>query len=119
MRAQSNDVRDRAQLRPHADVYQENEKVTVQLEMPGVAKTNLEVSVEGNKLSILGKRSSTDSGATYHIRERMVGDFAMDLTFDETIDKDQIDAVMENGILKLTLMRKNAETPRKIEIEAE
>lgn len=119
MSAQATEVRDRALLRPRGDIYQENDKVIVRMEMPGVIKANLEVKVEGNELKILGKRSKRGSGPTYFVRERLDGDFAIDLTFDETIDKDGIDAVMENGILTLTLVRKQAEKPRKIEIKGE
>jgi HSP20 family protein len=119
MDVQATEVRERALLRPRGDIYQENDKVIVRMEMPGVAKSDLEVKVEGNELKILGKRSNRESGATYFVRERMEGDFAMDLTFDETIDRGGIDAVMENGILTLTLKRKEAEKPRKIEVKGE
>jgi len=119
MDLQATEGRDGALLRPAGDIYEEGDKVTVKLEMPGVAKGNLEISVEGNNLQILGKRSDRDSDASYLFRERLDGDFARAFTFDETVDREGIDAVLEHGILTLTLNRKEAEKPRKIEVQGE
>ena len=119
MDAKATEVKNRALIRPAGDIYQENGKVILKLEMPGVTKGNHEVRVEGNDLKISGKRPRRESGATYFVRERTDGDFAVDFTFDETIDRDGIEAVLENGILTLTLTLKEAEKPRKIQVKGE
>jgi HSP20 family protein len=91
--------------------------VLLSLEMPGVEKQDIELHIENNVLSILGRRSPEAAGR-YLLRERADGDFHAVYTLDETIDQEKIDAVLENGVLTLTLHIKEAVKPRKIQIQA-
>jgi HSP20 family protein len=111
--------KDRAMINPSGEIYEDGDNVIVKLEMPGVTKDNIEISVEGNNLRILGRRSDRDSETTYLIRERHDGDFIRNFTIDETVSEAKIDAILVNGILTLTLTRKEAEKPRKIEVHVE
>jgi HSP20 family protein len=86
--------------------------------MPGVSKENLEVSVEGSELRVYGKRSVPEPSGEYVVRERRAADFYQAYTIDETIDRERIDAKLENGVLLLTLNLKESQKPRKIDVKS-
>ena len=106
-------------MRPRATVNESQEgKVRVTLEMPGVSKEGLEVRIENNELRIAGRRDSTPEG-TYVLRERTPGDFLQTYTLDETVDPTKVDAVLEKGILTLSLDLKEHVKPRTVKVRAE
>jgi HSP20 family protein len=90
--------------------------VTVTLELPGVAKDGVEVKIDGNELSIVGRRQAPAAEGTYLLRERRRGDFRKVFTIDDTISRDKVDAALADGVLTLTLHLKEAAKPRRIEI---
>jgi len=108
------------QLRPLSTMCEEEGTITLCLEMPGVPKDGIELEVEGNDLRIRGKRRAPEAqpGVQYLVRERAVGDFYENYTLDETVDRNRIDAVMEGGVLTVTLHLREAEKPRRIQITA-
>jgi HSP20 family protein len=87
--------------------------------MPGVAKSNLEIDVDTNELRITGRRPmAASSSGNYLVRERSRGSFYQAYILDDTIDREKIDAVLEGGVLNLTLHRKESEKPRRIQIKS-
>lgn len=106
-------------LRPRAAVNRlQDGRVRVVLEMPGVGHDGLNVKVENNELRVMGRREK-DSEGKHVLRERDQGDFLMTYTLDETVDASKIDAVLEKGILTLTLDVKEEVKPRTIQVRAE
>ncbi len=105
---------------PACSIYEEDGKVRVILEMPGVDKSGLDIKLEGSELLIEGRPTdqaeASEGQATYLLRERPRGSFHKSFAVDETIDRDSVDARLANGILTLTLKVKEAAKPRKIEI---
>jgi len=108
----------RRSLVPASRVLEDNGKVQVRLEMPGVAQSDLEIRVEGSELTVTGKRQDPASHGTWLLRERRRGDFHKTFAVDSSIDLDKIDAELANGILTLTLPMKEAAKPRRIEIRS-
>ena len=108
----------RRNLVPAAQIVEEGGRVQVRLELPGVAQSDLEIRVEGQELTILGKRQEEAAAGTWLLRERRKGDFQKTFTVDDSIDLEKIDAGLANGILTLELPRKEAAKPRKIEIRS-
>ena len=105
-------------LRPRAAVNRlQDGRIRVVLEMPGVSHDGLDVRVENNELRIIGRRPRDTEGKQI-LRERDHGDFLMTYTLDETVDASRIDAVLEKGILKLTLDVKEEVKPRTIQVQA-
>jgi HSP20 family protein len=92
-------------------------KIRIMMEMPGVRKENLDISMENNRLRILGRRD-TPAGARYVLRERRPGDFMQSFTLDETIDQTRVDAALANGVLTVTLDLKEQVKPRTIKVRA-
>lgn len=106
----------RAARRPASAVYEDGDKVMVSVEMPGVTKEGLEVRIEGNELSIRGTPAVEETGGSWLLRERRPGVFAKAFTLDDTIDRDKVEASLNEGVLELTLHVKEAAKPRRIEI---
>lgn len=114
--------RDREQVqfvRPFCSICEEQAgAIKLKIEMPGVAKEQLVINIDGNELQITGKRETTlGTEGNYLIRERPSGNYRQAYTIDDTIDRNKIEASLEGGVLTLTLNRKESEKPRKITIK--
>ena len=109
----------RRTVRPVGNICQEQDKVVLRLEMPGVRKDGLEININADTLSIQGRRDSYAHDVTYLVRERRDADFRATYTLDERVNHDKVEAKMENGVLTLTLHMKDEVKPRKIEVTAD
>jgi HSP20 family protein len=108
----------RYKLRSRSSVCEDEGKILVKLEMPGVTKNNLDINVDNNQLEIFGKREEPEIEGKYVVRERRYGDYYQVYTIDDTIDRNKIDASLDNGLLTVTLHLKEAEKPKKIAVKA-
>jgi len=99
------------------DIYESNGKIHLRMDMPGVNKEDLDIRIDRDQLAIYGKRKTLnyDKG-NFIVREIVDGDIYRSFTIDETIDRNKIDASIENGVLVLSLNLKESEKPRKIEV---
>ena len=104
--------------RARYDICRDQERVMMRLEMPGVDKSGLEINLEGDKLTIEGRRQAAESTGQYLIREIRTGDYHMEFSIDETIDRDSVEAELTNGVLRLSLGLSERVKPRKIEVVA-
>ena len=113
------EVAKRTALPACCDIFEEDGRVVLTLEMPGVSKENLEIHVEGDELRISGRkdRSMWPEG-NYMIHEIRDADFVQKYTLDDTIDREKIEATLTNGIVHLSLGLKESVKPKKIEIKA-
>jgi HSP20 family protein len=106
-------------LRPRSQITESREgRLRVVLEMPGVRKDGLQIKIENNELQILGRREPP-AERKYILRERPSGDYVQTYTLDETVDSSKIDAVLEKGILTLSLELKEHVKPRVIQVRGE
>ncbi len=107
-----------ATITPPVTVRQRKEGTYVlEVEMPGVAKDKVEVSVEGNELTVVGTRDYPEiSGVALH-REIRRGEFRRTFEMDAAIDTNRIRAQMDNGLLRVELPLAEAVKPRRIEVQ--
>lgn len=101
---------------PAASVLEDSDGYTLQVEMPGVNKEGLEISVENNELTILGRRSLPTVEGTLIHRESRVENFRRAFELDPSIDTDKISAKVDNGVVTLTLPKAEQVKPRKIAV---
>jgi len=106
-----------AVVQPACNICEEDGKVRLSVEMPGIPRDGIEISLEKNELVIVGKSDRKEPEGSYLLRERRRGEFRKRFIIDETIDRDRIDATMINGVLTLVLNTKEAAKPKKIEIK--
>jgi len=105
-------------VQPLSEIREEEHKVIIKIEMPGVSKNDLNIVIENDLLKIYGNRKDEQIEGSYLLRERNCGDYEKVFTIDETIDRNSIDALMKDGILQITLQYKKEVQPRRIEIKS-
>lgn len=97
-------------------VWEDEDAVTVEIDAPGVAEGDIEVSVHQGELVVRGERKSTRTGAGYD--SRTYGRFEQRLTLPATVDADRVEAKLANGVLSVTCPKSEAAKPRRIAIKA-
>jgi HSP20 family protein len=104
---------------PAIDVYESKENILVIADIPGVTRDDIEVTVEGDTLIIKGaKKLDEKSEEQERIRaERFYGSFNRALTLPGEIDAARVTATYRNGVLELTLPKKEEYTPKQIKID--
>ena len=103
-------------IAPAATVLENTEGYTLEVEMPGVSKENLEMWVENNELTILGRRSAPSVEGTLIHRESRPENFRRSFELDPSIDAGKISAKIEQGVVTLTLPKAEQVKPRKIAV---
>ncbi len=103
-------------IRPVGTIYEEDDAVVLRLEMPGVGKDGIDINIEGDALTIGGHREEPQTG-TYLVRERRSSDYRATYALDERVNRDKVDAKMEQGILTVKLQLKDEVKPRKIKVK--
>jgi len=103
-------------IAPAASVIEESDGYLLQVEMPGVNKSGLEISTEGTELTITGRRSlpRIDGELIHH--ESHHEDFRRTFEIDPSIDVNKINAKIEQGLLSVTLPKAEHVKPRKITV---
>lgn len=106
---------------PALNVYEDKDLITIKAELPGVQAENLDISFEGDTLTIQGKRDPYHSGekVSYHRREIETGSFNRAITLPVKIDPDTISARLRNGLLVITMEKAASVKPRQVTIETE
>lgn len=102
---------------PTVNVATEEDKVHVLVFAPGTTADQLDVQVQGNVLSIGGKRepAAADQDQMW-INERFAGQFRRTLTLPEDVDPQRVEAQSRDGVLWIQVARSEAARPRKIQV---
>ncbi len=100
---------------PSVNIYGTDDGYLLEADMPGVTKDRLEIHLERNELTIVGHRNALEYPVV-HFRESADGDFRRVFELDAEIDTDKIAARVENGVLTLTLAKREQLKPRRIAV---
>jgi HSP20 family protein len=102
---------------PVADIFETEQTLTVILEMPGVAKENVDVSVENDILTIEGRIDfSKYEGLQPVYTEYNIGHYSRSFQISSQIEQDSISATIDNGVMTLVLPKAEKAKPRKISL---
>lgn len=100
------------------DIREDDDHIYVEAELPGFTKDQVQVTLENGVLNIVAERKDTGkSGGQVHLRERRYTRVARSFTLPGTVDPQNIEAKLENGVLYLTLAKRPEVKPRRIEIK--
>ena len=114
--ANSQPARTTGYIKPRVNILENREGYVISAEMPGVAKDGIEVTVEDGHLTIFGRRSEpTREGSPLHLESRQV-DYHRVFDFADDIDTNAISAKLNQGILTVTLAKREQVKPRRIEV---
>lgn len=102
---------------PHTNLYDKGDNLVVSVELPGYAKEDISLKVQGNYLEIQGKRAAAKpEGYTVHRTERGAASFSRSFTLPYEVDADSVEASLKNGILTMTLPKSEAAKPKQIAV---
>jgi len=104
---------------PPVNVWEDEESIQVEAELPGFRLEDLEIHVSGqDQLSIKGERKQlAPANGVQHRQERFVGNFVRALTLPLPVDAANVDAHFENGVLRIRLAKQERAKPRKIAVK--
>jgi len=101
---------------PRVNITETKDGYLLEAEMPGVNKTGLEIALEGNELTLVGRRQEDVHDLDLLYRESTQRDYRRVFVLDPTIDTGKIEAKIENGVLRLHLPKAEKVKPRKIQV---
>lgn len=104
---------------PTVDIKEDNENFLVKVELPGLKKEDIKISVRGNMLSVSGERKheSETKNKTFHRIERSYGRFSRTTALPSDVDPDKAKATYKDGILTITLPKPESSKLNEIEVE--
>ncbi|AEP11295.1 Hsp20/alpha crystallin family protein [Chloracidobacterium thermophilum] len=104
---------------PAVDIYETDKEIVLKAELPDIKQEDIRVSVDNNRLSITGERKfeSEVKRENYHRIERSYGTFARTFTLPPTVDQDNIRAEYKQGVLTVSLPKREVAQGRNIAIQ--
>lgn len=110
-----------AEWAPAVDIKEENDKFVLQADLPGVDPANIDVSTENGVLTIKGEKQTEAKTEKegYKRIERTYGSFYRRFSLPDTADLDAISAVTRNGVLEVTIPKRESVRPKKISVNVQ
>ncbi len=103
---------------PRSDIYETEDQIVIVLDMPGVQKDNIEISLEKSVLTVNGYAVAEDpEGFSLARAEYEVGDYERSFRISNRIEQDKIEADYKNGVLRLSLPKAEEAKARKIAVK--
>ena len=118
-RGQSDDeVLSAASFAPPVDIYEDDQKLGLKLEVPGVKQDDIDIQVEGRTLTVRGERKfdKEEKQENFHRVEHRYGTFARSFTLPNSVDAENVKATYDAGVLQLEFPKKAEAKPRQIKI---
>jgi HSP20 family protein len=105
-------------LAEKVDVFENKDNLVLEAELPGMKREDFELSFENNVLTLKGERKfeKKEEGGNYHRIERGYGSFARSFTLPQTVTAEGANAEFENGVLRVSLPKREETKARKIEV---
>ena len=106
---------------PAVDVYEDENAFLIKIDLPEITRDDVKVSLNENTLSISGERrvENEQKKENYHRVERRYGQFYRSFTLPPNVDTGAIDAKFKDGVLRLTLPKKEETKPKQIEVNVQ
>jgi HSP20 family protein len=103
---------------PPVDIFEDENKLVLKIEIPGIRQEDIDVRLENNTLTVKGERNFQSEGKeeNFHRVERRYGSFYRAFTLPNTIDQNTIKADYEAGVLKVELDKRAETKPRQVKI---
>lgn len=105
---------------PALEMYEKGDKYIVRAELPGMEKDDIDISVEGNVLTITGekKAESEVKDEDYYRCEFNYGKFVRSVNLPKKVNPEKVEASYENGVLEISLPKVEEVKPKKVAIKA-
>lgn len=106
---------------PPVNLSEDGESLYLRTELPGMKPEDIEISVEGETLTLRGERKLAEAGESvnYHRRERESGRFRRIIALPTRVNADEVSAVFRNGVLKIALPKAPDLRPKQVKVKTE
>jgi HSP20 family protein len=106
---------------PSVDIYENKDQIVLEAELPGMKRDDFELSVENNIITLRGERQfeKKEDSDNYHRVERSYGSFTRSFTLPQSVSAEGATAEYRNGVLRVTLPKREETKARRIEISGE
>ncbi len=109
----------RSDVFPHVNVSEDADNLHVRTELPGMLPEEIDISVEGDTVTLRGERKlHVVENVNYHRREREAGRFRRIFTLPTRVNADAVTALFKDGVLKITLPKAEEAKPKQIQIKS-
>lgn len=107
---------------PKVDVKEEQEKFTLEMDLPGLSEKDVNIQVQEDNLTIESKKQECkeekNKKENYILKERCSSSFKRQFSLPKNVDSNSITATFKNGVLSIYMQKKEIQTPKLIEIKA-
>jgi HSP20 family molecular chaperone IbpA len=105
---------------PAVDIFETDREITLVADIPGVKADSLDIDLRDNVLTLAGEVETPEGqGEVDVLREYDTGKYLREFTLSEMIDQSKIEAELKDGVLRLTLPKVEAVSPRKVTVKVE
>jgi HSP20 family protein len=106
---------------PAVDIFETEDALTLRADLPDVKTEEIDIRVENNTLTLKGSRKfeKDENAKGYHRIERSYGDFIRTFAVPPTVENDKVAAQYKNGVLTITLPKKETAKPRQVKVAIE
>src|SRR5881296_2545091 len=110
-----------ANFAPPVDVYEDEQGVTLKIEVPGIDEKDIDVSIASNTLTVRGERTleKEEKEENFQRVERQYGSFTRSFTLPNSVDPEQVTAHYDKGVLKISLAKKAEAKPKQIKVNVD
>lgn len=118
-RSDTQDVEALKTLMPMVDIIERENEFSIKVELPGVDKKDVKITVQNNVLTIKGEKRQENEikGENYQHLERSYGVFQRSFTLPTSVHSEKIDASYNNGVLSVTIPKLEEAKPKEIEVK--
>jgi len=102
---------------PLADVEETDDAYLVEIELPGVKKGDIEISMEGRRLTVSGERKEKERAGILRRRTRSVGRFHYEVVLPGEVDEGAVSASLDGGVLTIRVPKRESDRPRRIQVK--
>ena len=104
---------------PNVDIFETDNELVLKADIPGIDQKDIDIRIENGTLSIKGERKfeKEENNKGFHRMERSYGSFVRYFTLPETVDTEHVKAEYSNGVLNLTLPKKEIAKPKAIKVQ--
>ncbi|MDD5542241.1 MAG: Hsp20/alpha crystallin family protein [Acidobacteriia bacterium] len=114
----ANEALDSGAWSPAVDIYETEQAIVLKAELPEINQKDIDIRIENNTLTLRGERKfeRETKEENYHRVERSYGAFCRTFTLPSTVDQDKVKAEYKDGILKVTLPKREDSKPKQIKV---
>jgi HSP20 family protein len=106
---------------PNVDIYENKDQIVLEAELPGMKREDFDLTIENSVITLRGERhfEKKDETDNYHRVERSYGSFTRSFTLPQTVSGEGVKAEYRDGVLRVTLPKREETKARRIEISGE